>query len=346
MENVEVVGSRRGLDAGLLADAGVAVTLLPGRGIVRRMTPKAIIRNLAAVTALIWATGRSVALVASRRPAVVVAVGGYASVPPALAAAVLRVPVVVVNVDAVPGAANRLLGRISRACAVAFSGTPLPRAEVTGVPVRAEIVAVDRSPESKVAARRELGLPEDEGVVGAFGGSLGARKVNEAVIELADRWSGRRDRSIYHVVGRRDSSWAAGRAPASGAPVYRQVAYEERMDLLYAAADVVVCRAGANTVAELTVIGLPAVLVPLPGAPGDHQTANARVLERVGAAVILPDGECTGDRLADLLDDLLSDPVGLEARGKAAKSLGHPDAADAVAALADRCARVDGRRRG
>ena len=136
-----------------------------------------------------------------------------------------------------------------------------------------------------------------------FGGSLGARRINGAVLDLADRWADRDDRSIYHVVGRRDVGRlraVAGRAragadadgPGAGAGWPTRTGWT----LVYAAADVVVCRAGAMTVAELAVAGVPSILVPLPGAPGDHQTANARVLERAGAAVLLPDDRCDADR--------------------------------------------------
>ena len=110
--------------------------------------------------------------------------------------------------------------------------------------------------------------------------------------------------------------------------------------MVYGAADVVVCRAGAMTVAELAVIGVPSVLVPLPGAPGDHQSANARVLERVGAAVLLPDPSCDGDRLSLVLASLLADPGGLESMGKAARSIGRRDAADAGAAVVEESAKA------
>jgi UDP-N-acetylglucosamine--N-acetylmuramyl-(pentapeptide) pyrophosphoryl-undecaprenol N-acetylglucosamine transferase len=112
------------------------------------------------------------------------------------------------------------------------------------------------------------------------------------------------------------------------------------MGTVYAAADVVVCRAGAMTVAELAVIGVPAVLVPLPGAPGDHQSANARVLERVGAAVLLPDPSCDGDRLSQVLGSLLADTGRLESMGKAAASVGRRDAADAGAAVVEASAKT------
>jgi UDP-N-acetylglucosamine:LPS N-acetylglucosamine transferase len=342
-DSVEVVGSRRGLEFDLLADVGIPVSLLPGRGLSRRRDARGLVANLVAGAGLAWAFVLAGVLLARRRPAVVVAMGGYACVPVALAALVARVPVVLVNVDAVPGAASRLVGRFARASAVAFPGTALPRAVVTGAPVRAEIVAAARPGDAdRAAARRTLGLPGDRFVVGAVGGSLGARTINDAVLALARLWVGRHDVAIHHVVGRRDARSAAADAQTlpTGGLVYRQVAYEDRMALFYQAADVVVCRAGANTVAELATVGVPSVLVPLPGAPDDHQTANARVLERIGGAVVVPDARCTGPRLADELDALHGTPGRLPAMREAAASLGRPDAVAAVTAVVEANART------
>jgi UDP-N-acetylglucosamine:LPS N-acetylglucosamine transferase len=338
---VEVVGSRRGLDAELLRDAGLPVTLLPGRGIARRLTPRALVDNAGAVAALAWACVLAVGVVLGRRPQVVVAMGGYASVPVALAAAALRVPVVLVNVDAVPGAANRVVGRFAAAAAVAFAGTPLRNAEVTGAPVRPELAAAAGAGEAeRVAARASLGVPADRVLVAVVGGSLGARRINEAVLGLARLWAGRDDVAIYHVVGRRDMEWAASAAPTElPALWYRAVAYEQHMADFYMAADVAVCRAGANTVAELAVMGVAAVLVPLPGAPGDHQTENARSLAGAGAAVVLPDAQCSDSGLAAALEPIVSDPARRRAMAAAAAGLGRPDAVAAVAALVERHAR-------
>ncbi len=279
--------------------------------------------------------------------------GGYACVPTALAAAVTGIPVVLVNVDAVPGAANRVVGRFARAAAVAFEGTALPRSVVTGAPVRAAIVrSAGPDATARAAARDALGLPGGRLVVAAVGGSLGSKRLNDAVIGLAELWEHRNDVAIYHVVGRRDWAWAApaGRRQAARAGddalCYIQVPYEDRMELFYQAADIVVARAGANTVAELAVVGLPAVLVPLPGAPGDHQRANAAVLERVGAAVVVSDPECTGPRLATEVGTLASDRGRLLAMGEAARAVGRPDAVSAVAALARSHARPRRRRPG
>ncbi|HTZ08245.1 MAG TPA: glycosyltransferase [Acidimicrobiales bacterium] len=340
-EAVELVGSRRGLDAQLLAGEGLPVTLLPGRGLLRRRDVRAVLANVGAVLSLVAALAAAVVVVARRRPAVVVAMGGYASVACALAGAALRVPVVLVNVDVVPGAANRLVSKVASACAVGYPGTPLPRAVVTGVPVRPAVAAAAHpGPVERAAARSTLGLPSGRTVVAVVGGSLGARRLNEAVLDLARRFAGRGDVALYHVVGRRDAEWAAAAAPPAPAPTgeperlwYRQVPYEERMPLFYQAADVVVARAGANTVAELAVVGVPAVLVPLPGAPGDHQAANAAVLVAAGGAVLVPDPECSGERLAAELDALVGTPGRLGAMAGAAAAVGRPDALEAVVDL-------------
>ncbi len=331
------VGSRRGLEARLVPEAGFEVSLLPGRGLTRRLE----LRNVVAVLGLAVAMVGAVVLLARRRPTVVVSVGGYAGFACAAAAVVLRIPLVLANADAVPGAANRLLGRFAKASAVAFEGTPLPRAVVTGTPVRKEFASADASSEGKREARARLGLPEDDFVVAAFGGSLGSRRLNEAVIGMVGAWSGSRRMAIYHVLGRRD--WSELSAviprPTSEAVLYRAVEYEERMADLLVAADVVACRAGATSVAELSVVGRPAVLVPFPRAPRDHQTANAMVLVRAGAAVCVSDPELTSSRLGEIMGELMRDPQRLASMERAARTVGHPDAADAVASLVEECAR-------
>ena len=342
---IEFVGSARGQDRAALEGRGFPFTLLPGRGLVRSMRAGDLVRNAGALAGLAVAAVRASALVARSRPQVVVSVGGYASLPASLAAVLLRVPLVLVNVDAVPGAANRLLGRFARASAVGWEGSSLPRAVVTGTPVRPEIAAVRRDPGDRRVARRTLGLPEDRPTVAVFGGSLGARRINVAAAGLAERWKERDDRAMYHIVGRRDwedyapRAGCRGQRPGQPGATLVRVPYEDRMEVVYRAADLVVGRAGAMTVAELAVAGVPSILVPLPGAPGDHQTANARVLERNGASVLLPDPECDARSLGELTDRLLADPAGLEAMGRAAAAMGRPDAAASGASVVEDNAR-------
>ena len=336
--SIRFVGSRRGIESRLVPAAGFELVLLPGRGIARKLT----LANVGAVFGLLAAFARAVVLIGRLRPAVTVAVGGYASAPAALASVLWRVPLVVAEQNAVPGLANRIAGRFAAASAVSFEGTPLPNSVVTGNPVRPEIAAADTSPTGRAAARADLGLPADSVVVAVAGGSLGARRINQAVLRLARDWADRPGLCIYHVVGRRDfDEMAAGKPePHPGGLEYRQVEFEDRMPLLLAAADVAVQRAGASTVAELAVIGLPAILVPLPGAPGDHQTVNARRLADRGAAVLVPDAELDAQRLAAELDRLVGSTELRARMAEAARGLGRPSAADEVAALVEANARA------
>ena len=329
---VHLVGSRRGIEVELVPGSGFDLTVLPGRGIQRRLTPA----NLVAAGGLALAFLQALVLVARRRPDVVLSLGGYASVPCSLAAAVLRIPLVVAEQNAVPGAANRLAGRFARACAVSFPDTALPRSTVTGNPIRGAIRSVAEARRGagegaavRRAARRALGINEQPFVV-VFGGSLGARRINRAVARLVEDWTGG-PVVIEHVVGAR--GWKDDRERA-GSPApevdYRPVEYEADMPTVLSAADLVVCRAGATSVAELSAVGVPSILVPLPGAPGDHQTANARHLERAGGARLVPDRDLDGARLGSELADLLADRSRLATMSDGALSVGMPDAADRV----------------
>jgi undecaprenyldiphospho-muramoylpentapeptide beta-N-acetylglucosaminyltransferase len=335
--SIHFVGSRRGLERRLVPEAGFAITLLPGRGIARRLT----LHNVGAVAGLMAAGMRALVLLGRLRPSVVIAVGGYASVAAALAAVAWRIPLVVAEQNAVPGLANRLAGRFAAVCAVSFPGTRLRRAVVTGNPVRPQILAVDRTANGRAAARLALGLPAEGLVVAAAGGSLGARRINDAVVGVARAWAARPGLAIRHVIGDRDFDAVTRSALPStpGGLVYQQVRFEDRMDLLLSAADVAVQRAGASTVSELTAVGIPSILVPLRGAPGDHQVANARRLAEAGAAVVIPDDELDPGRLAAELDHLLGDSRLRDAMASASRSLARPHAATAVASLAEEHAR-------
>jgi UDP-N-acetylglucosamine--N-acetylmuramyl-(pentapeptide) pyrophosphoryl-undecaprenol N-acetylglucosamine transferase len=330
-DRILFVGSRRGLEARLVPEAGFDVVLLPGRGIARRLT----MDNIGAVLGLISAFFRSLALVLRRRPAVVLSVGGYAAAPYAVAALLLRVPVVVAESNGIPGAVNRVVGRWAKAAAVAFPDTGLPRAVLTGNPVRPEILSIDHGPAAKAGARRLLGLPDDRAVLAVTGGSLGAGSLNRAALGLAQDWADRHDVAIYHVVGRRDWADISARRPTlpDGGLVYKAVEYETHMAEMFVAADLVCSRAGGTTVAELTVIGVPSILVPLPIAPNDHQAFGARRLADAGAAVVVLDRDLTAATLAAVAGPILTDRERLTAMADAARSLGRPDAADAVAGL-------------
>jgi len=333
--SIHFVGAERGPEATLVPEAGFTVDVLPGRGIQRRLA----LANVGAVLDLVRALVRGIAIVRRRRPAVVVVLGGYASFACGVGAVLARVPLVLLEQNRRAGAVNRALRRFAAAAAVSFEGTDLPRATVTGNPLRPEIRAAAEHPDPG-QSRAELGLPPDRTVIAAFSGSLGSRRINDAVRELVVRWADRRDLAVRHVIGRNGFSpglEARPELPADGI-VYQVVDYEDRMHLLLDAADVGVTRSGGG-VFELMATGLPAVLVPLPIATRDHQTANARAVEALGGAVVVPDGELDVDRLERELRALLDDRARLAAMGEAMRSGALVDAAERAARVVEDAAR-------
>jgi UDP-N-acetylglucosamine:LPS N-acetylglucosamine transferase len=224
-----------------------------------------------------------------------------------------------------------LAARFAAASAVAFPGSSLPRHVVTGAPLRAALVAVDPA-RDRGAARRRLGLANDRFVLLVVGGSLGSGRLNGVTRRFVADRHGRTDLAVRHVTGTRDEG--PGLDPMTGGDqiVYQPVRYEDDMPSAYAAADAVLARAGATTVAELAALGLPSILVPWPLAAEDHQTANARVLADVDGAILVPDGELDAARLDDELSRL-ADPDTRAKIGHAAASVGRRDGAARVAAL-------------
>jgi UDP-N-acetylglucosamine--N-acetylmuramyl-(pentapeptide) pyrophosphoryl-undecaprenol N-acetylglucosamine transferase len=338
---IEFVAGRRGIEERLVPEAGFVLHRLPGRGIKRRLT----MENVPAALGLLTSVFISIGLALRRRPRVVVTVGGYAGFPYAMAAILCRIPLVAVTNDAIPGAVNRLVGRFASANAVAYPETELPNATVTGPPVRRAVLEVSRDDEMRSKVGAALGLVPGSRLIVVTGGSLGAGSVNAAAIDLASMWADRDDIAIYHVAGDRNLDAVRASAGSRGlldlpAPglQYRLVGYDTDLVSALGASDLAICRAGASTIAELTAIGVPSVLVPLPGAPGDHQTKNAQALEKAGAALMIADNLCTGESLASAVTECLSDDERLAAMSAAARSLGHRDAADRVAALADHLA--------
>jgi len=329
-EDLRFVGSRRGQESTLLGGGPVALTLLPGRGIRRSFAPRAVRDNLGALVALAAAVGRATYVVGRWRPRVVVSVGGYAAAAVATAAVLWRRPLVLVDLDATPSATHKLLARFATTRCVAL-GTPGPRCVVTGAPVRREIAELDRSGAARAAAKSLLvpAMDQDRRVIVVMTGSLGATRVNRAVINLAGQWSDRTDLTLVHLTGRRDYEMVLRERPLVRGLDYRIIEFGE-MTTWWALADVAICRAGATTVAELTILALPALLVPLPGSPGDHQGHNARALASAGAAIVLADEQCTGDTLAQHVTSLL-EPSTWRDMSRASGALARRDAAQQIA---------------
>jgi undecaprenyldiphospho-muramoylpentapeptide beta-N-acetylglucosaminyltransferase len=327
---IHFVGARRGMEATSVPEAGFAIDLLPGRGIRRSFRPAAIRDNVGALIGSVRALGAAIRIVGRLRPEVVFGVGGYASLPCVIAARLRRIPAVVHEQNRAPGLANRVGVRLGARAAVSLPDTPLRDAVVTGNPIRAEVAAVRR-------------VPVQPPLVVIVGGSLGAGRLNDAALELYARWRDREDVTVRHVAGRRNIEECRARLDAvrraGDVLAYELVAYEDSMAEVYERAALLVSRAGAVTVAELAATGTPALLVPLPGAPDDHQRANARALTHAGAAVVVADAELDGARLEAELGRLLGDPGRLTAMGDAARRCGRGDAAARVAELLEASAR-------
>lgn len=327
VNEIRFFGSERGLEARVVPEAGYAIDLLPGRGLVRRVSWRAVVALYESVVA----TFRAVRLLRRSRPRIVVGFGGYASLPAVVAARSLRIPVVVHDQDAHPGLANRIAVRFGARAAVSIPGTPLRGAVHTGNPIRRELLEHPRAP---------VAPP----LVAIVGGSLGAGSLNAAALGAYDRWRARTDLRVRHVCGLRNENECRARLTQlrkiDDALDYELVGFEEHMERVLAAASVVVARAGAGTVAELAATGTPSLLVPLPGAPADHQTANAEFLRAAGAAVMVGDAELDGERLDIEISRLLAAPDELAAMSDAARRAGTTDAAARLANLVESTARA------
>jgi UDP-N-acetylglucosamine--N-acetylmuramyl-(pentapeptide) pyrophosphoryl-undecaprenol N-acetylglucosamine transferase len=267
------------------------------------------------------------------QPKVVVSAGGYASMPSVFAARRLGIPVVVVSYDRTPGRASRLAARSAAACAVAFENSPLPRAEMTGAPVRQAILDVDRTEAARDDAKRALGLEPDRFLIAVMGGSLGSGVLNDAIAGyLADhRDDGRL--AVRQITGER---FVETVAHVDGDVVHQVVAYESDMATVYTACDVMIGRGGASTVHEVAVTGTPAILVPWAASADDHQTDNVRWLSEVGGAILLPEAELP--RLGETIDELRGDRHRRTRLADAARRRGAIHRSGALAGLIERVA--------
>jgi UDP-N-acetylglucosamine--N-acetylmuramyl-(pentapeptide) pyrophosphoryl-undecaprenol N-acetylglucosamine transferase len=321
---VEFAGGERA-EAELVPAAGYPFHQLEVAGLDRRNPLRAA--RAAGLAARAVAKARR--LVRDGRFDAVMGGGGYVAGPVGLAALTRRVPLALTEADSHLGIANRLLAPYARRVFLAFplEGRDGDRYEVTGRPIPPGTTDADRS-----AARRRFGIPPDARCLLVFGGSLGARRLNEAALEaFAGQAAAPHDLHVLHASGRRDFDDLRARLDALGAPPhYHLEAYIEPFADAYAAADLACARAGGS-VFELAAAGLPAILVPYPHATADHQAGNARWMAEAGAAVVVPDAELDAARLLAETGALLEEPRRLEQMSAAARALSRPDAADRIA---------------
>ncbi len=325
---VSFIGTGRGAGDGLVRAAGLEEDVLPMQGFRRSLS----LSNLKTVWMTLTAVPRALGILRRRRADAVIGGGGYLAGPVALAGWLSRRPVLLTEADSHMGLANRLAAPFARRVAMAFpiEGRREPKFVVTGRPVGPEVVTASRE-----AGRRALGIGPDDLCVLVAGGSQGARSINTAI---ATAFRDGPPFRLIHLAGERnldDVRAILGGDPPAG---YDLRGYLTEFHDAVAAADLVVSRAGGS-IFELAAIGRPAILVPYPYATADHQTKNARWLVEADAAVLLPDAECTTERMSALIADLLADRDRLVAMGENARAVARPDAAERIAGLVTEIAR-------
>jgi UDP-N-acetylglucosamine--N-acetylmuramyl-(pentapeptide) pyrophosphoryl-undecaprenol N-acetylglucosamine transferase len=316
---VVFVGTPRGLESRLVPKAGYELEMLP----ILPLNGVGFARMAKGVLALPWAMVKAVQLVRRLRPEAVLGVGGYAGGPIVLVAALLRIPTVVLEPNAKPGFTNRVLKPFVRHAACSYEETRRlfgSKGVVTGNPVRGGFAKL--TPKWHVPPLTLL----------TFGGSQGARIINRTLVAALPRLPGPEQLKLVHQTGAASRDEVAEGYNAAGRKA-EVLAVLDDMETRFAQADLVLCRSGATTAAELTAAGKASVLVPFARAADDHQRGNARALEAAGAARMIEEKDLTPERLAAVVTELLSDPTKLTAMEEAARKLARPDAAARVADL-------------
>jgi UDP-N-acetylglucosamine--N-acetylmuramyl-(pentapeptide) pyrophosphoryl-undecaprenol N-acetylglucosamine transferase len=323
--DVLFVGSARGIEAREVPKAGYPLELIDV-GPLKRVGPFGFVKGMFRLPRALW---QSLQILRKFDPDVVVGVGGFSSGPVVLAAWLRRIPIAIQEQNALAGFTNKVLGRFADAIFIAFeearSGFPPARTHLLGNPIRRAFL--DNYLHTKV--------PEERLSILVTGGSQGAHILNLRVVEAMEILApqiGKRLR-LFHQTGVKDHDAIAARYEnlALTGLQAQAVAFIDDMARAYAGADILVCRAGATTIAELTVCKKPALLVPFPFATDDHQTVNARSLVQAGAALLLPEKDLTGDRLAQELRGLEGDRERLRKMSRASGLLGRPEAAREIA---------------
>jgi UDP-N-acetylglucosamine--N-acetylmuramyl-(pentapeptide) pyrophosphoryl-undecaprenol N-acetylglucosamine transferase len=313
---VTALGTERGLDTRLIPARGYDLELIPPVPMPRRPGPDL----LRVPGRLRRAVAAAADVLRSRDADVLVGFGGFVSGPAYLAARRLRVPIVVHEANPRPGWANRLGARFTPYVATTFPGTPIRGGRQLGLPIRRSIATLDRAA-TRAAGRAAFGLDADRPTLLVTGGSQGARRLNDAASGAATHLRAH-GVQVLHATGPANTVTVTD---PGASPPYVAVPYLDRMDLAYAAADLALCRAGANTVVELTAVGLPAAYVPLPIGNGE-QALIARPVVEAGGGLMVDDAACTADWVEASLTPLLTDPARLATMGAAAAGSGRRDA--------------------
>jgi len=322
-----LLGTETGMEARVVPARGYELATVPKVPLPRRPSKQL----LTVPSRVVGAMSRASQILADTRADVVVGFGGYVSVPAYLAARRRGIPIVVHEANPLPGVANRLGARLTPHVAISYPGTPLRGGRLTGIPLRAEILTLDRSPAAARAARARYRLDPHRPTLLVFGGSQGARSLNQAMTGAAGMLA-RSGVQVLHAAGPKNFDEVRAALPRGLPAPYELVPYLDHIPSAYAAADLVLCRSGAMTCAELAAVGLPAVYVPLPIGNGE-QRRNALPTVEAGGGLLVDDAALTPDWIVREMLPVLTTPERLAKMGAACAGMGHPEAAQTIVAM-------------
>ncbi|AGB41704.1 undecaprenyldiphospho-muramoylpentapeptide beta-N-acetylglucosaminyltransferase [Halobacteroides halobius DSM 5150] len=327
------VGTKDGLEADIIPKEGYKLETIHVEGLPRKISLQLARSLLKTGLGLVEAKR----IIKNFKPDIVVGTGGYVCGPTVLAASLSKVPTLIHEQNAYPGLTNRMLARVvdkialSNLDAKKHFSTP-EKTILTGNPIRPEILRKD-----KLTSYKELGLAPQKKIILVFGGSRGAKSINQALVNIYPKLK-ESDLQVLHITGKRDFSDIAKQAKEQGINNLEAgniiiKSYSYNMEAALAIADLIISRAGATGLAEITACGIPSILVPYPHAAENHQEHNARSLERNGAAKVILDQNLTGEKLFKLFNKLIKDEPKLNKMAKESKKLGKPNAANKLVDL-------------
>ena len=323
------IGTQRGMETKLIPIEGFQLKLIKVRGFKRKIS----IYNITAVKELLQGMIEARKIIKTFKPDIVIGTGGYVCGPVLLNASWMKIPTLIHEQNAMPGITNRILSRFVDVVAISFKDSykyfkNAKKTVFTGNPIRLEMLMTD-----KISARQKLGVEVDKPLVVAVGGSSGAEKINNSVIEMLLKHYKKEDCNIIFATGSTHHEYTANCLKEMQLPSIRILPYIYDAGSVYNSADLVVCRAGAITISELTALGIPSIMIPSPNVTANHQEHNARALETQGAAVVMLEKDLNGHLLYRQITSLLRDKDQLSKMARNAKRVGITDASQKIYAI-------------
>jgi len=329
------IGTQQGLESDIIPKEGFDFRTIDVRGFERRLS----VSNVQTIIKTIGSVWNSRKIIGEFKPDLVIGTGGYVCGPVLLAASMMGIPTMIQEQNVIPGITNKILARFVDKIAVGYDAAATyfsnkNKIFVSGNPIRPEVLSATRE-----EGIRALGLDPTKTTILISGGSRGARSINQAMVQVHQQFAGRREIQLLHVTGQSEYNGIVGNLKQCGIDT-TQVGniiikpYLYNMPQALAVADIAIFRAGAIGLAELTARGIPSILIPYPYAAENHQEFNARVMEKQGAAVVIPDAELNGTKLIAVINELVNNPQKLNEMANASKKMGCPTAAERIAKMA------------